>query len=152
MTRPGLIALCLGLLLSTGSVGAKPESLHAVLDAHLAAINAHDLDGLLSTVTRGEMLTLVLPNGKILRTREDYRKLHVEWFRETDWRMQFDIDSLHEFGDVGIALVKYRSQSKGADGNYETKREAWLSLTFAKENGRWRLVYDQNTVIPATAN
>ncbi|MEO5560866.1 MAG: hypothetical protein ABIO49_13155 [Dokdonella sp.] len=33
-----------------------------------------------------------------------------------------------------------------------TKREAWLSVTFAKEIGRWRLVYDQNTVIPAAAN
>jgi uncharacterized protein (TIGR02246 family) len=144
--------LAFGLLLSTLSIAVTPDSLRATLDTHLAAINARDLDALLSTVTTGEQLTLILPNGKVLRTREEYRKLHVDWFGESDWRMQFDVDSLHEFGDVGVALVKYRSQTKQADGNYETKREAWLSLTFARENGRWRLVYDQNTVIPAAAH
>ncbi|MEO7758618.1 MAG: nuclear transport factor 2 family protein [Dokdonella sp.] len=147
-----LIAVGFCLMLSTLAIAARPDSLRTVLDTHLAAINARDLDALLSTVTTGEKLTLILPNGKVLRTREEYRKLHVEWFGESDWRMQFDVDSLQEFGDVGVALVKYRSQSKQADGSYETKREAWLSLTFAKEKGRWHLVYDQNTVIPAAAN
>lgn len=146
-----LRAAILGTALVLGampSLRAETPSLRSTLDTHLAAINARDLDALLATVTRGEQLTLVLPNGKVLATREAFRKLHVDWFAEHDWRMQFEVESVREFGDVGIALVRYRSQAKQADGSYATKREAWLNLTFAREDGAWRLVFDQNTVIP----
>jgi uncharacterized protein (TIGR02246 family) len=130
------------------SLHAETSSLRSTLDAHLAAINARDLDALLATVTRGEQLTLVLPNGTLLTTREAFRQLHVDWFADRGWRMQFEVESVRAFGDVGIALVRYRSQAKQADGSYATKREAWLNLTFAREDGDWRLVFDQNTVIP----
>ena len=127
---------------------APPRSLQATLDAHLAAINARDLDALLATVTRGDRLTLILPNGQVLDTREQFRTLHVDWFAQQDWRMRFQIRSLREFGDVGVALVKYESQALQADDSFQTRRNAWLSLVFAKEADGWRLVYDQNTVIP----
>jgi uncharacterized protein (TIGR02246 family) len=135
-------------LCAVSSAHAGSPSLRSTLDAHLTAINARDLDGLLATVTGGEQLTLILPNGKVLATREAFRQLHVDWFAQTDWRMQFEIESVREFGSVGIALVKYRSQSRQVDGGYVTKREAWLNLTFARERDEWRLVFDQNTVIP----
>ena len=131
------------------AAAATPQrSLQATLDAHLAAINARDLDALLATVTRGDRLTLILPNGQVLDTREQFRALHVDWFAEQDWRMRFEIRSLRELGDVGVALVKYESQALQADGSFQTRRNAWLSLVFAKEADGWRLVYDQNTVIP----
>jgi uncharacterized protein (TIGR02246 family) len=128
--------------------GPSGSSLQATLEAHLAAVNARDLDALLATVTGGEKLTLILPNGKVLDTREQYRQLHVEWFAEDDWKMLFEPVQLRELGDVGVALVKYQAQEKKPDGSFETRREALLSLVFAREAGEWRLVYDQNTVIP----
>ncbi|KRD75808.1 SgcJ/EcaC family oxidoreductase [Lysobacter sp. Root983] len=148
----------IGLLLAVGlwstavaaAEPAAPKSLSATLDAHLTAINARDLDGLLATVTRGDKLTLILPNGQVLETREQFRQLHVDWFAEQDWRMRFQTYSVRELGDVGVALVKYESQTRQPDGAYLTRREAWLSLVFAKESDGWRLVYDQNTVIPPT--
>jgi hypothetical protein len=63
-------------------------------------------------------------------------------------RRPFELMELRELADTGIALVKYRSQNRQADGSYQTRREALLSLVFALEEGTWRLVYDQNTVIP----
>lgn len=123
------------------------RALRATLDAHLAAINARDLDRLLSTVTQEEALTTILPNGKVLSTREDYRLLHVDWFRDPAWRMVFAVEELRVLGDTGIARVRYDSQSKGADGAYASMRIAQLTLVFARERGQWRLVYDQNTVV-----
>lgn len=146
------LLLAVGLWAATASAAdaPPPRSLQATLDAHLAAINARDLDGLLATVTRGDKLTLILPNGQVLDTREQFRQLHVDWFAEQDWRMRFQTHSVRELGDVGVALVKYESQTRQPDGAYLTRRNAWLSLVFAKESDGWRLVYDQNTVIPPT--
>lgn len=143
-----LLAACAGRPGPETPSASTAPSLQATLDAHLAAINARDLDALLATVTTGDELTLILPNGKVLETREEYRRLHVEWFAEDGWRMQFEPVQLRELGDVGVALVKYRSQERQADGTHLTRREALLSLVFARQNGEWRLVYDQNTVIP----
>jgi len=147
-------ALSIGSACATGQAAGPSTTapagrpLRATLDAHLAAVNARDLDALLATVTSGESLTLILPSGNVLTTREQYRQLHVDWFAETDWRMVFEVKQVRELGDTGIALVKYQSQAKQADSSYQTQREALLSLVFAREAGAWRLVYDQNTVIP----
>ena len=127
---------------------APEAALRATLARHLAAIDARDLDALLSTVTQDERLTTILPNGKVLRTRAQYRDLHVDWFRETDWRMVFETQDVRVLGDTGIARVRYDSQVRDASGAYASRREAILTLVFARERGQWRLVYDQNTVIP----
>lgn len=146
---PGL-ALVLSLFAATATAGnaGLEGSLRATLDRHLAAIEARDLDALLDTVTTGEALTLILPDGRVLSTREQYRRLHVDWFAEDGWRMLFEVRDVREFGDTGIALVHYLSQQRQDDGGYATRREALLSLVFAREQGEWRLVYDQNTVVP----
>ncbi|MEZ0471031.1 YybH family protein [Luteimonas salinilitoris] len=147
-------ALLLGgcLLLATAAAVAQERGaaapLRETLGRHLQAIQARDLDALLVTVTRGDALTLILPNGKVLTTREEFRQLHVDWFAEDGWRMRFEVRQVREFGDTGIALVHYLSQQRQDDGSYATRREALLSLVFAREQGEWRLVYDQNTVIP----
>lgn len=131
-----------------GVASPSQVELRQVLDRHLAAINARDLEALLSTVTTGEALTTILPNGKVLDTREQYRQLHVDWFKDTAWRMVFDVQELRVYGDSGIARVHYDSQARTEDGTYASKRKAILTLVFAREPAGWRLVYDQNTVIP----
>ncbi|WP_407353877.1 YybH family protein [Luteimonas sp. R10] len=140
------------LLLAAAAAVAQPDAaaapLRETLDRHLQAIQARDLDALMATVTRGETLTLILPGGKVLSTREQFRRLHQDWFAEDDWRMRFEVRQVRELGDAGIALVHYLSQQRQDDGGYATRCEALLSLVFARERGEWRLVYDQNTVVP----
>jgi uncharacterized protein (TIGR02246 family) len=155
----GLVLFSLAVACSGGGAAGGAEEptpatgapLRATLDAHLAAVQARDLDGLLATVTSGPQLTLILPNGKILRTREEYRQLHVEWFAEQDWKMVFEVLEVRELGDAGVGLVRYQAQELQPDGTFQTRREALLSLMFAREAGSWRLVFDQNTVIPPPA-
>lgn len=148
-----LLATALAACAHAGSAGNRTDAqaehaLRVTLDTHLAAINARDLDRLLSTVTREEALTTILPNGKVLSTREEYRQLHVDWFQDPAWRMVFAVEELRVLGDTGIARVRYDSQARGTDGAYASKRIAQLTLVFARERGQWRLVYDQNTVVP----
>ncbi len=149
------LALCLVAALAQAHADngdVQVRALRQTLDRHLAAINARDLDALLSTVTAHEPLTTILPNGKVLATREAYRQLHVDWFSEPDWRMVFDVQDVRVLGDTGIARVHYDSQARDAAGGYASRRKAILTLVFAREQGDWRLVYDQNTVVPAQSD
>ncbi|WP_149194320.1 YybH family protein [Luteimonas suaedae] len=143
-----LLGACLLLATAAAQEQGATAPLRETLDRHLQAIQARDLEALMATVTDGEALTLILPNGKVLTTREEFRQLHVDWFAEDDWRMRFQVRQVRAFGDTGIALVHYLSQQRQHDGSYATRREALLSLVFAREQGEWRLVYDQNTVVP----
>lgn len=147
------VAIATLLLAASGAAAAvtppKVESLRQTVDRHLEAVNARDLDALLATVTKHPIMTTILPDGRVLETREEYRKLHVAWFAERDWRMDFKVQDVMQYGDVGIARVKYDSQVRDKTGRYVSKRVALLSLTFRREEGAWRLVYDQNTVIPS---
>ena len=60
------IAVLIGLLCSTVAVAAPVEeerSIDAVFAEHVKAVQSRDLPSLERTITLGEQLTLILPNG-----------------------------------------------------------------------------------------
>ena len=123
--------------------GPSPR-LEATIDAHLAAIQNRDLDALLDTVTRGERLTLIFPDGTLFETREQYVAFHQEWFSDPDWTMTFE--PIRTVESPGLATVLLRTTYE--DDGPASRRQAFLSLTFADGGDGWRLVLDQNTRIP----
>jgi hypothetical protein len=129
-----------------GPPPAGPD-LHAVVQRHLQAIAGHDLPLLLTTITTGPELTLILPNGELRRTRAEYVALHREWFAETDWAFTPEVVSYQETAALSTVLLRVRNEDKAADGRLSNARSNFLTLIFAIENGEWRLVFDQNTRI-----
>ncbi|GAB3837880.1 YybH family protein [Hymenobacter jeollabukensis] len=127
----------------------KPD-FRATVQQHLAAIQQHDLAALLRTVTAGEALPLVLPNGQLLRTRQQYVDLHKEWFAETNWVFTPEIITYTETPGMANALVRVKMEDLDAKGQRSNARSNYLTLTFAQEKGEWRLVFDQNTRIVET--
>ena len=111
---------------------------------HLAAIQNRDLDALMETVTRGDSLSLIFPDGTLIETREGYRDFHPDWFADSTWSMSFERVATAEADGMGVALVKWTL----TDDTPRSGRQAYLSLVFANEGGTWRLVHDQNTAIP----
>ena len=152
-SRSSLIRLAVGLLLLAGGcvASAAPATppFRAAVETHLAAIIAHDIDALLPTLTTGEDLTMIGPNGRRWVTRQQYVDFHRAWFsasKDDDNQYQAEIVQLVESPALSHALIKYRYTSKDSGGKTDTST-AWLTLTFALENGGWRLVFDQNTAI-----
>lgn len=120
--------------------------LRDAVETHLAAIPERDLDALLATVTTGNELTLIFPEGEKLDTRQQYVDFHKEWFADDSWKFQGEIVDLIEAPGLGHALVRYRYDATNADGSPRSNIN-WLALTFALQQGQWRLVFDQNTRI-----
>ena len=142
-----LLAASLSAGCSHGTVRTDVRSLDAVLQTHLDAIGKRDLDGLMATVTGSDRLVTLLPNGTKLDGRQAYRDLHVDWFADTAWRMQLEEVHRQVRDDTAVILLRYGYWRRDADGRETLARNAWLTLVFAREQGEWRLVYDQNTPI-----
>ena len=144
-----LPVMLLAASLSLPAMAQDGGALRTTLDRHLEAINARDLDALMETVTEGQELVTILPDGRVLETRDGYRKLHVDWFADGDWRMAFQLEDVGIVADAGIARVRYQALERDDAGGERNTGEALLVLVFAREAGAWRLVHDQNTVIPS---
>jgi ketosteroid isomerase-like protein len=128
-------------LLACGTVAAEDRQFQRTLTAHIDAIRNRDLKALTDTITAGDSLTLIFPNGTITNTRQEYVDFHRKWFADQDWKMQLEPVSLLVRSDLGTALLRTTYTDAAAS------RQGLLSLTFAREQGEWRLVFDQNTRI-----
>ena len=146
----GLLLLPAGAAFSQAS-SASPPPFRAAVEAHLDAIAARDMDALLPTLTGGNDLTMIAPNGFKFDTRQQYIDFHRQWFAtKDDGKFEREVVRLIESPALGHALIRYRYSSKDESGKPRTT-VSWLALTFALEGARWRLVFDQNTLIEAAA-
>lgn len=127
---------------------ARPAnaSFDAALQRHVQAIKSRDIAEIEATITRGDRLDLIFPDGRLTSTRAEYVTFHQKWFSDNAWRMEFEPVTRQVGNDVAVALFKTIYTDTAADGKVSTYRN-WLSLTFRLENGEWRLVLDQNTPI-----
>lgn len=135
-------------LAGTGTLAAEEPRcvLGDTVTEHLRAVEQRDMEALLRTITTGEKLPLLFGDGRKLDTRREFVELHEAWFADDSWQMQMQLEELIETPELGHALVRYYYTWRQDDGA-EASRESWLALTFALEDGCWRLVFDQNTPI-----
>ncbi|WP_375200925.1 YybH family protein [Hyphococcus sp.] len=132
------------MLLAACSENEAPRpDFRAALDAHLAAIEGKDFEAYKPTVTGGDDLHLIFPDGSVIETTEAVFDFHREWFADPNWVMEPEIVKVMEGEDMAAALLKYdyRDTPEG------DPRGSWLVLVFKLEAGEWRLVHDQNTRI-----
>ena len=128
---------------------ASAPSFRTGVETHLAALSARDMDALLPTLTSGNDLTMIAPNGIKFDTRQQFVDFHRQWFAtRDDGRLAFETVRFVESPALGHALIKYHYSSKDGSGTQQVS-DSWLALTFALEEGSWRLVFDQNTLISA---
>ena len=100
----------------------------------------------MSTVTAGPKMVFLTTSGRIIDTVEGYRQFHIDWFSESDWKIDFHMMELHEGAEYGYILTKYHYQGKDPDGkDYES--DSYFTLIFHMEDGMWKVVQDQITPI-----
>lgn len=149
MTAPLRLGVAVGLVALAGcaSVGRSstaPPPSRPALDAHLAAIRAHDLDAFVPTLTTRDSLVLVFPDGTLVRSREETVEIHRQWFADSTWTIAFEVLDVTEADGMAIATLRYTL----TDDTPRSGRQALLSVAVAWEDNAWRLVHDQNTALP----
>ena len=125
-------------------------SFQIMLKTHLAALQGRDLPTFLSTLTAGPDLSLISPNGTLIATRADVVRFMEGWFADPDWRMEYEVLRVVETAAMGFAILLVDYTDLDSTGQPYALRY-YLQLIFALEDGQWRLVHDQNTIIKPPA-
>ena len=121
------------------------ETLHT----HLQAIQQRNIDTFLATLTKDESLSVILPNGTLFETRTAFVEFTRQWFADPDWQMTVELLRTVETAEMGLALLSVVYADLDPKGEpYELRY--YLTLVFAQQEGVWRLVHDQNTLLPTS--
>ena len=116
-----------------------------VLDKHLNAIQTKNFEAFLDTVPHQGELTLLLANGRLMTTAEEFVALNREWFADPDWSLQITLIRKFTGADLGFALVEVNYHDIDRSGN-PIDKPYYLNLIFRRHaDGRWLLTHDQNT-------
>lgn len=121
-------------------------SFQQALARHLQAVEAHDIDTFLDTIADDGSLTMILPNGNLLDNYDEIVELHQEWFADEEWQMSTELISKQESSDMATALLLVNYEDVDEDGD-PVQFQYFLNLIFAKRQGKWVVIHDQNTII-----
>jgi ketosteroid isomerase-like protein len=115
------------------------------LQAHLAAIEARDLDAFAATLS-DDTIVLITADGRLVRRVTDVLAMHEAWFRDPHWRLHATEVHVEEGPGMGSALLRldYRDESPGRP---PVREQSYLTLIFRQRGARWVLVQDQNTPV-----
>ena len=114
---------------------------------HVAAVQARDLKRLEATLTSGEQLELILPNGTRTATKAAYLDFHRGFFGEKGWTLTFE--TLSEITSRDLGVITTRSIYRDTQDGKPIVSHSVVTFTFRREDGRWKLIHDQNTRLPA---
>jgi nitroreductase/ketosteroid isomerase-like protein len=141
------------ILLAAAHTGAKGIELNRpgltveeTFDIYVKAVQKSDIEALFTTVTDSDAFFFLTSRGKLLDTRQDYRKFHEDWFKESDWEMPVDFVEAREGKEYGYATAVYHYRSKLDEGG-TYNLDSYFTLIFHREDGMWKAVADICTPI-----
>ncbi|MCB0106153.1 MAG: SgcJ/EcaC family oxidoreductase [Caldilineaceae bacterium] len=126
-------------------------SFEQALERHLQAVKAHDIDAFLDTIATDGSLMMILPNGNLLDSYEEIVELHQDWFADQEWQMTTELVNTQVSSEMASALLLVNYADVDEDG-HPVQFQYFLNLIFAKRNGKWLVIHDQNTIIDIDPN
>jgi hypothetical protein len=124
----------------------KPDFDKAVQD-HLDAIANRDLDAFKVNLTRGDTLYTIVQNGHAFTTPKELVDIHEQWFKDPNWVWNGSVVHKVVGDDVAMALIRYEYRATPDAEPFST----WLLYVFQLQDGKWRIVHDQNTALDYAA-
>lgn len=129
------------LLSSCGQRAAMKPDFDQALESHLASITSRDINAYKDGLSLDDTLYTVVQNGHAFTRRSELIALHEEWFKDSNWIWKGEVVRKVVGEDMAMALIKYEYQAKPEDEPFST----WLVYVFQIQDGKWRIVHDQNT-------
>lgn len=143
---PLIILLAFALTSCNQRAPMKPDFDKALQD-HLDAISSRDIEAFKANLTRGDKLYTIVQNGHAFTTPAELIDIHEQWFADPTWIWEGSIVHKVVGEDMAMALVRYQYRAKADDEPFST----WLLYVFHIEDGKWRIVHDQNTALDYAA-
>lgn len=119
------------------------ETFRAALDKHLKAICERDLDAFRNTMSSSDM-AVITSDGRLVRDRASFLEMHHEWFESKTWSLEVSEAFVKEWPAVALAVLALEYFDQPLESP-PVREKSYLTLVFAKRDGRWEMVFDQNT-------
>lgn len=117
------------------------------LDAHLDAIRRRDAEALMATLPPPDAsIVLITAEGALVRSVEEFEGMHRGWFASKTWTLEVEPVEVFESADLGVAVLRLDFRDEPPEGP-AVRQSSFLTLVFARIDGRWAMVQDQNTPI-----
>lgn len=142
-----LVAFLSFFLMSCSQGTAMKPDFDSALKNHLESIAARDIEAFKGNLTLDETLYTVVQNGHAFTKKSELIAIHEQWFQDPNWVWKGDVVHKVVGQDMAMALVKYQYQAKPEDAPFST----WLVYVFQLQDGKWRIVHDQNTALDYAA-
>ena len=124
----------------------KAQSLKAVFQKYVRAVQRGDLRTLFTTVTASREFYFLTAQGKIIKTRKGYYEFHKNWFKKKDWKMPVKLIHIHEGENFGYTIAVFNYKERMPDQS-TFLLDSYFTLIFKRERGDWRVVADVCTPI-----
>ncbi|MCB0184074.1 MAG: hypothetical protein KDE31_07415, partial [Caldilineaceae bacterium] len=73
------------------------------------------------------------------------------WFADQEWQMTTELVNTQVSSEMASALLLVNYADVDEDG-HPVQFQYFLNLIFAKRNGKWLVIHDQNTIIDIDPN
>ena len=118
----------------------------AVMDKHLAAVSARDMETLRSTLSPYGEMQLILPSTEIIDGVDGFMEYHREWFELPNWTIETEILNT-EIGEmVGMAVISFIYREPDRNGRPYFNRMI-VSYDLKKINDEWYVIKDHASSI-----
>lgn len=114
------------------------------LDRHVRAIQGHDFAAFEPTVTQGQEIELILPDGSLVSGRRNYLGMLRNILSAGGYQFNYRVIRKRAGEEMGYALLDVRQFNEGVPQPSRYR----LLLIFARQNGEWGLVHDQISPYP----
>jgi ketosteroid isomerase-like protein len=121
----------------------KELDFKTTLEKHVNSISTKNIDVINATVA--DSVLLIFPDGEILKSKQKFVALHLDWFKDPNWKMTTEILQIKEDKTLAHGLVKYQLTNYNTDGSTKSIANTYLLLIFEKQKEGWKLIHDQNT-------
>jgi uncharacterized protein (TIGR02246 family) len=121
-------------------------SFEATLAIHLRAIQRRDID--LYATTIAPRAQLVLPNAAVVSGKRDVVAVNRDFFADPTWTLRATELSRGVADRAATVVFRFAFTYTEADGS-QTVSTNVVGLTFVRDDGRWLMLHDQNTRVPA---
>jgi uncharacterized protein (TIGR02246 family) len=121
-------------------------SFDATLAAHLRAIQRRDIARYAATVH--PQAQLILPNAAVVSGKREVVEVNREFFADPTWTLAATELSRGVTERAATVVFRFAFTYTEPDGSQVVSTNV-VGLTFVRDNGRWLMLHDQNTRVPA---
>lgn len=142
-----LISVCSSLVLTSGELLDKEyDAVKILFTKYTEAVQAADLDRLLSVISNEGRFDFLTPSGKLIKGLDGYKGYHKEWFGEAGWKIEFGEPEIFVLGDSAYSRAKFVYKDKPENSAVKVL-ESWFMLIYRKGQDGWKITADICTPI-----